>query len=368
MEMTFKTAFINTIKESLDNNFDDNYDYFFFGKENESREKGVAWKFALRALINKMTRPRIGAILKNYSHVIEKFEYLYGLTDDKNSKEILVKILAYRILGYKKVKLYTNTEQFWKTVLSLENIFDRGNFVDVDFMNWRLYLFDLAQIGWPIKIYYLANAIYITFVARQYDYNSAGVAIKVEKDDIAIDAGGGWGDTALRFAHQAGRNGKVYSFEFIPSNLALMRTNIKLNPELENRIEIVQNALWSESGMSMYCHDDGPASSINSERNDYYNIEVKALSIDDFVEKNNLQKVDFIKMDIEGAELRALKGAEKTIRKYRPKLAISLYHKPDDFGDIPKFIELLDLGYKYYVDHYTIHVGETVLYASTQNS
>jgi FkbM family methyltransferase len=157
----------------------------------------------------------------------------------------------------------------------------------------------------------------------------------------------------------------VFSFEFIPSNIALMRKNIDMNPELKDRIDIIQNALWSESGMTLYCLDKGPGSNVKLEKTENHNLEVKTLSIDDFVKKHNLPKIDFIKMDIEGAELAALKGAEKTVRKHRPKLAISIYHNKNDFRDIPQYIRSLDLGYQYYLGHYTIHAAETVLYATS---
>ena len=68
-------------------------------------------------------------------------------------------------------------------------------------------------------------------------------------------------------------------------------------------------------------------------------------------------------MDIEGAELLALNGAIETIKKFKPKLAIAIYHSMSDFISIPKWIDDLNLGYKLYLDHYTIHTEETILYA-----
>ena len=68
-------------------------------------------------------------------------------------------------------------------------------------------------------------------------------------------------------------------------------------------------------------------------------------------------------MDIEGAELEALKGATNTIQTFRPKLAISVYHRTRDFWEIPQWIDSLNLGYQFHLRHFTIHAGETVLFA-----
>ena len=73
--------------------------------------------------------------------------------------------------------------------------------------------------------------------------------------------------------------------------------------------------------------------------------------------------VSFIKMDIEGAEKKALQGCEKIIRKYHPKLAISIYHNSEDLWEIPQVILESDSEYNFYIRHYTLGDGDTVLYA-----
>lgn len=89
-------------------------------------------------------------------------------------------------------------------------------------------------------------------------------------------------------------------------------------------------------------------------------IEVEADSIDNVLSGN---KVTYIKLDVEGAEIETLKGAIETIRAQKPKMAISIYHKPEDIIEIPLFMEKLDMDYKYYIRHYQTRYAETVLYA-----
>ena len=71
----------------------------------------------------------------------------------------------------------------------------------------------------------------------------------------------------------------------------------------------------------------------------------------------------FIKMDIEGAELEALKGSREIIQRYRPRLAISAYHKKEDLVELPLYIKELVPEYKLYIRHYSNAGVETVLYA-----
>ena len=68
-------------------------------------------------------------------------------------------------------------------------------------------------------------------------------------------------------------------------------------------------------------------------------------------------------MDIEGSELEALKGAAETIKKWRPKLAISIYHKYEDIIEIPEYILSIVPDYSFYIRHYSSDIWETVLYA-----
>lgn len=151
----------------------------------------------------------------------------------------------------------------------------------------------------------------------------------------------------------------------------VLNKNLALNKNLEERVSVVTQPLWSTAGKVLHYIDRGPASNVSSEPIHFdaaLNGTCTTTTIDEICDTLDLQKCDFIKMDIEGAELSALKGAEATLRKFRPKLAICLYHSVDDFCDIPKYIHSLGLGYKFYLDHATIHLEETVLFCISDAS
>jgi len=176
------------------------------------------------------------------------------------------------------------------------------------------------------------------------------------KEDIVIDAGACMGDTALFFEKYCGKQGTIYAFEPFESNFKVLGENIKRN-NLKNIFAVKEGFMDMEGFLSM-----SGASGQASVR-DNGNYKIKVTTIDKFVERNNLSKVDFIKMDIEGAELKALKGGKNTIKRFKPKLAICVYHRGDDILTIPEYIKSLGSDYKLYLKHNSTGMDETVLYA-----
>jgi len=290
--------------------------------------------------------------------------FLHGILADQESRDLLVKLFAYRTLGYRKVKLPRNTEQYWEDIQAVRSTATASPPIPIAYMDARLARYDLHRFAYDLQVYGSAAGLACTFVQKQYEYHRGGVVCKAEPGDVAIDAGACWGETTIYFAHEVGAHGRVLSFEFIPTNLVVLRRNLEVNLPLAGRIDVVENPLWMTSGNTLYYVDWGPGSRVSPDPSRYPGApRVSTVSIDDAVSTRQVPRVDFIKMDIEGAELPSLKGAERTLRAHRPKLAISLYHQLSDFVTIPRYLESLNLGYSYYLDHHTIYLNETVLFA-----
>lgn len=306
------------------------------------------------------------AVYRRHARRFEAIEYLYALLDNDDSRALLVKLFAYRIMGHKKVKLPRNTpkhREFLEKIAALPIV---GTPIKVNFMDLLLELRDLTSIGFNLKAYCTTGGGAYVFLQRQYEYDSQEAHCKAEPGDVVIDAGACWGETSLYFAHEASR---VIAFEFIPSNIEVFNKNLEANPKLRDKIDFVNRPVWSKPGQVLYYVDWGPGSRVSFQkmREDFPDTKTVTTTIDDKVREFELSRVDFIKMDIEGAELNALKGAEDSIRKFHPKLAISLYHSIEDFNTIPRYLASLGLNYRYYLEHHTIYENETVLFAVPQN-
>lgn len=176
---------------------------------------------------------------------------------------------------------------------------------------------------------------------------------KSQKDEIFIDAGCYDGDTAFDFIRWCNGNyKKIYAFEPDNDNYEVCVKNLK---QTQN-VEIIKKGLWDIQTELRFSEDFSDASRIS----DNGSCTIPVTTIDEVL---NGRKATFIKMDIEGSELEALRGAANTIRKYRPKLAICIYHKRTDIFDIPLYIKELIPDYNMGLRVYTNIGSDIVLYA-----
>lgn len=178
--------------------------------------------------------------------------------------------------------------------------------------------------------------------------------LKPAKDkEIFLDIGGYDGMTSLYFSRWCKRDSKVYIFE--PDKENIEKCKINLRDKLDS-YQIIPKGAWNEITKLKFQSRENQFSKVS----DLGEEEIPVTTIDD--ELCGVP-VTFIKMDIEGSELPALFGAEKTIMKNRPKLAISIYHKPEDIWEIPEVILRFNPSYKLYIRHYSLSEYDTVLYA-----
>ncbi|MCL1928738.1 MAG: FkbM family methyltransferase [Treponema sp.] len=370
MEMkNFYNSLIDKILKNIVNQYDENYDFYRFGAKREKVKILSKIKKLVKKILHikeiQLTTDQYRCSFNSLLPYLNGIEKLYNLLENERSKELLVELIAYRVLGYKKCKLPLNTPEYWNGIKSLEKYKIPSDYIKIPypgFENDRLYKHNLLDLNIPISIFYNTKGIYNHLKVKQYEYIDENIKIKINAEDIVLDCGACYGDTALFFANDLNEKGHVYSFEFIPRNIDIFKKNIELNANLNDKITLIPYPLDEFNNRELHFLDSGSGSRVITEPDTNSDV-VTTINIDTFFEDYNLKKVDFIKMDIEGSELSALKGARKTIERFRPKLAISIYHSLDDTVNISEHLNSLGLNYKFYLKHGSIHCEETVLLA-----
>ena len=170
--------------------------------------------------------------------------------------------------------------------------------------------------------------------------------VRPEPGDIVFDIGGYKGDTALFFADAVGKRGKVFTFEPVRKNYMDIVDNVSLNGLGHIIVPINKGASYISGTVKAMVVEPGAAWSFIDEFNG--NEAVEMTTIDEFVREKNVSRVDFIKIDVEGWEENAISGAKDTIKLFKPKLVVSLYHKTSDLIVLPLAISELE-DYKLYI-------------------
>lgn len=183
--------------------------------------------------------------------------------------------------------------------------------------------------------------------------------LKWETDSCFLDVGSFDGYNSIQYLnrHKARfPSGTPEIIAFEPSSKLAKQTIEVLGRESGISFQVVQQGVWDRCGVvraditaaGTFCENENGA------------IEMDCTTIDNILQG---KPVSLIKMDIEGAEHKALKGAENTIRACKPQLAISIYHKPEDIIELPQLLMDLNPEYIFYLRHYSLDMADTVLYA-----
>ena len=180
-----------------------------------------------------------------------------------------------------------------------------------------------------------------------------------DKVESICDCGAYVGDTLAAFIDANIRISDYYAFELDPDNYSQLDQIAKsINVKNDSiNIRTYNKGVYNENTKIFFVADNDSSKIVDYETEIYADV----VCIDSIVSG----PISYIKMDIEGSELAALEGAKATIRQYRPKLAICIYHKTEDYWKIPLYIREICPEYNHYwIEHHDFGYYETVLYVA----
>lgn len=197
---------------------------------------------------------------------------------------------------------------------------------------------------------------HLFFLNKYEDYETKLVKKIVKSGDTVFDIGANFGWYTIIASKLVGSTGKVYAFEMVPNIVKEFRRNMELN-HLEKNITVENIALGEKTGMIKYFYsEDQEMGNFQSDILLKGSRTLKEgvatmLSLDDYVRQNMIPKVDFIKCDIDGAEVLFLKGARKTIETKKPTIVVEVNEraqKAQGHSCREIFEELGPFGYSFF--------------------
>jgi FkbM family methyltransferase len=183
--------------------------------------------------------------------------------------------------------------------------------------------------------------------------------VELSPNEVFVDGGGYVGDTTLLFIEQVqGQFTKIHVFEPEKENINKLQRNFDLAQIDKHKVKVHSTGLYSEAA-DVFFSQNGSGASIDKKGK----VAAKLVALDTYLTEEERSEITYVKLDIEGAELSALEGMRQTISRYKPKLAVCIYHKPHvDVWRIPLWIHRLNPDYKFYIRQHALYC-ETVCYA-----
>lgn len=182
--------------------------------------------------------------------------------------------------------------------------------------------------------------------------------LQISQDEVFIDGGAYIGDTIQQFMDTARKQKvcykKIVAFEPDERNYGLLSRYYGH----KEKVVLIKKGLSEKKGVFYFKEAGAAACLVEDEKDASYRVAVT--NIDGTEE---CKDATWIKMDIEGAEMDALRGACRTIKRNHPKLTVCIYHSDEDMIRIMEYIHRLVPQYKFYVRHHSRSAVETVLYA-----
>jgi FkbM family methyltransferase len=187
--------------------------------------------------------------------------------------------------------------------------------------------------------------------AEGYEYKTDLAKVGLGGGEVILDCGAFDGDTARIFMSKTNNDCEVYCFEPVVENYLELQAWI--NREQLTNIHAIHSGVGDSTYMDKIYSTESKTTkaAVGSNRFQAETPVVSEIQVDRIDHMIQGKKVDYIKMDIEGAEMAALRGAQKTIEEYAPQLLISGYHKIEDMWEIPEFILGINPNYKMFLGH-----------------
>lgn len=184
--------------------------------------------------------------------------------------------------------------------------------------------------------------------------------VDCNESEVFVDLGAYTGDTILDYLKEYnGKYKKIYAYEVTDDSFNKLKQTLDKIPN----IVLKQKAVLDKNA-TVFIEKNDAGDSANKV-SEFGSTKIEAVSLDSDI----LEKITTIKMDIEGSESKALKGAKRHIQEEQPKLLISVYHNHEDIWKIPKTIEEMKSGYKFYLRYHggNIFPTEVTLIAIYKN-
>ena len=293
----------------------------------------------------------------NFDWLVKRIE---RQTKDELFKHMKDRYLQLPVATRKAIEDFLNDFDYWGKLDS-----NTGEFEEIwnKAATFHLHLEDLKRLYRHLKDY-RSKKLLFGILYNWYDYDFGTLKELMDntychyfdldliqcKDEVFVDVGAYIGDTTLDFIHSFGDKcyQKIYCYEITEETFHSLVNNLKKYPNIDCRRKAISNR-----NETLHMTSNLVSSSANTLSKE--GTEIEAVSLDNDI----TDKITMIKMDIEGAETKAIKGAKKHIREDHPKLLISVYHNHEDIWRIPKLIEEICPGYQFYLRFYGSYLFPT---------
>lgn len=245
----------------------------------------------------------------------------------KNTGENLGRILYKQTLkifsnsGLRKINFIESINIFIRTRLKPEYIFTKK-------YNHKMFLDEI-------------DSLYLSVNQNWENFETGIIEKNVKKGDIVLDIGANIGFYTLILAKLVGKKGKVYAFEADKNNFKILKKNVEINGY--KNIILINKAIWNKKGsIKFYVNKKNTAGNSTYRGKNLEHDEIESIKLDDYFKKN--KKVNFIKMDIEGSEGRAIKGMSNLLKENKNIKIITEFY--------PKFLNQIGKEINYSAKNY----------------